>query len=888
MNLLKKHKLKFIKLIVSILIIMIVISQVESGLSLDVVFAAQQSFKADNATFYYDPDSNENCIYYYNDDKSKMIRCPLQTYAGKEVYYPEGYQKNNTLTIYTKDENTNKYTKSGEYSIDQAYTYMNVETGTLASFLGTGITPDTVNKELGITDSDKKAQKGTETDKEDDVTDKSKISNDYAKYSYDKDSNMLSVTYYDPNTNKIVTRTYSFNKNSNQFEMNNNDHNQEYYSDFVNNDEHNKAHKVQTAISIKNFENVTGISKDELPSYMEETTDEDELDKLIDGVAGVILYPAKVLPLLLGKAMETAMGLFTEDGTNLTLDEILFNKVEVLSVNFFDLDTKDTVVKKIRENVAMWYYGLRNLSAIILFVILIYTGLKMALTTIAEEKAKYSQMIVDWLVSIVLLFILHYLMQFIIIINNQIVEIFSKGLVDQKGETIDMVDQFFVNAWSVGFTEGVGSALAYLALVGMTFVFLLAYLKRMITTAFLIVIAPLVTITYSIDKMGDNKSQALNNWLKEFSYNILIQVFHCGSYLALVQSSMKILNKEKSLSAVVVSFIMIVFMYQAEKIIKFIFKINPESMSDTVGHAAYYATIMGNVGSFASGANNKYKNNNSITPKQENSQTKSTGLSSSTGKNGKNSSNTKPNSNSLRKINGNRINDAISAVTNNRLFQAGVTANKVASKMILGVGLAGATGDPTTIISAGANAVKNGMDSGRSYREDRNKHEMQQSYSGVEREAQNYILDEKVKQKMNLKDLNNLTDDQKTEANRYREQIMQDEGSDIELQAKEQVRTRAQDILNGSTPQTEAEQDLFNSMEKMKKTYKENGMSDKNINRQLSNDLVDIRAGKYREATNAQIIGKNIATKATNVADVIASPVNDVKKYYRKKHNSQS
>ena len=41
MNLLKKHKLKFIKLIVSILIIMIVISQVESGLSLNVVFAEE-------------------------------------------------------------------------------------------------------------------------------------------------------------------------------------------------------------------------------------------------------------------------------------------------------------------------------------------------------------------------------------------------------------------------------------------------------------------------------------------------------------------------------------------------------------------------------------------------------------------------------------------------------------------------------------------------------------------------------------------------------------------------------------------------------------------------------------------------------------------------------
>ena len=53
------------------------------------------------------------------------------------------------------------------------------------------------------------------------------------------------------------------------------------------------------------------------------------------------------------------------------------------------------------------------------------------------------------------------------------------------------------------------------------------YIKRMLTVGFLIVIAPLITITYSIDKMGDGKSQALNAWLKEFIYNVLIQTFHC-------------------------------------------------------------------------------------------------------------------------------------------------------------------------------------------------------------------------------------------------------------------------------------------------------------------------------------------------------------------------
>ena len=32
-------------------------------------------------------------------------------------------------------------------------------------------------------------------------------------------------------------------------------------------------------------------------------------------------------------------------------------------------------------------------------------------------------------------------------------------------------------------------------------------------------ISPLISITYSIDKIGDGKSQALNTWLKEFIYN---------------------------------------------------------------------------------------------------------------------------------------------------------------------------------------------------------------------------------------------------------------------------------------------------------------------------------------------------------------------------------
>ena len=45
-------------------------------------------------------------------------------------------------------------------------------------------------------------------------------------------------------------------------------------------------------------------------------------------------------------------------------------------------------------------------------------------------------------------------------------------------------------------------------------------MKRSIKMAFLTLMAPLVTLTYAIDKMGDGKAQAFNSWLKELLENI--------------------------------------------------------------------------------------------------------------------------------------------------------------------------------------------------------------------------------------------------------------------------------------------------------------------------------------------------------------------------------
>ena len=63
----------------------------------------------------------------------------------------------------------------------------------------------------------------------------------------------------------------------------------------------------------------------------------------------------------------------------------------------------------------------------------------------------------------------------------------------------------------------------------------------MVKIGFLIIISPLISLTYSIDKMGDGKAQALGKWLKEYVYTILIQPFHCVMYMAFVRTALTLL-----------------------------------------------------------------------------------------------------------------------------------------------------------------------------------------------------------------------------------------------------------------------------------------------------------------------------------------------------------
>ena len=87
-------------------------------------------------------------------------------------------------------------------------------------------------------------------------------------------------------------------------------------------------------------------------------------------------------------------------GKMITPFDIFFNRIAILDVNFFNLSDDGSVIANIRNSVAAWYYVMRLIAAAILLCVLIYVGIRMAISTIASDKAAYKKMLVDWICSL--------------------------------------------------------------------------------------------------------------------------------------------------------------------------------------------------------------------------------------------------------------------------------------------------------------------------------------------------------------------------------------------------------------------------------------------------------------------------------------------------------
>lgn len=326
----------------------------------------------------------------------------------------------------------------------------------------------------------------------------------------------------------------------------------------------------------------------------------------------------------------------------------VYENVETTTTGSVDEIT--SIAKQLQSTVANWYRILRDISLVTLLSVLVYIGIRIIISSTSNDKAKYKQMLWDWVVAICLLFSMQYIMSFSNFAVKKVIDIVDTTKVDADQETnvtepevfvIEDVKKakkayevlvgdenteenqyasYFLNssnqkasskndvaklAWPAeNFMQqarirlqlleddndtyvAIGWKLIYVVLVIYTVIFVFTYVKRVVYMAFLTIIAPLVALTYPIDKMNDGKAQAFDAWFKEYIFNLLIQPMHLILYTILIGSAMNFASKN-----IVYVVVALGFMTPAEKLLRRFFGFEKAHTPGLLGGPAGAAMMM--------------------------------------------------------------------------------------------------------------------------------------------------------------------------------------------------------------------------------------------------------------------------------------------------------
>lgn len=305
--------------------------------------------------------------------------------------------------------------------------------------------------------------------------------------------------------------------------------------------------------------------------------------------------------------------------------------------------SKQDMGAQLSSTISRWYVAIRNIALVAMMIVLLYIGIRMLLSTLSSDKAKYRQMLQDWVIGITLLFLMHYIMAFSVTLVQRLTDVVSSSVdkqayyslipfSDDQGKTEKMKDfidgaglqDYYVNENKeqsdrdnakailyptnlLGYlrvdvqlaqfgTAYIGKAICFTVLVLMTLFFVFTYLRRVLYMAFLTLMAPIVAVTYPIDKLNDGQAQGFNKWFREYVFNLLIQPLHLLLYYILVTSAFDLAGEN-----VLYSIVAIGFMIPAEKLLRSFFGFQKSETAGTFTGAAGGALAMAGINKLGNG-----------------------------------------------------------------------------------------------------------------------------------------------------------------------------------------------------------------------------------------------------------------------------------------------
>ncbi len=263
-----------------------------------------------------------------------------------------------------------------------------------------------------------------------------------------------------------------------------------------------------------------------------------------------------------------------------TVERIIFNKVDVVNANFFvEMENSSPAQSSrfMRDIINGWYSLLGQVAMIVFLACLAVVGIMIMLGG-AGTKAKAQDVLMKWIMGIIIFFFFPYVMKYAFVLNEAIIQMIQNtfnggsslmnsyigGISDLRNTDVEFRSPMYVTAGSyvlmLGSEEATAAYINRLetykskgdlmrmmrALSGITAkliyvilwfimlfqlgVFLYIYYKRYLIIAFLIMIFPVTLIEYIIGTLTTGKQSALSSWSKEFFVNVFLQSIHAVVY----------------------------------------------------------------------------------------------------------------------------------------------------------------------------------------------------------------------------------------------------------------------------------------------------------------------------------------------------------------------
>ena len=321
------------------------------------------------------------------------------------------------------------------------------------------------------------------------------------------------------------------------------------------------------------------ITSDENEKTLQETIKNNESSG--DSSFILVAKALSVIPLIINKMLalvafndQTTMNIDGKSKSVFTIEGLLTNQYPIFNIDLFSetpSGPNSQFSNDIKQSAAVWYVSIRNIALVGMVISLIYVAIRMAIATVAEEKAKYKKMLTSWFIGLVLIFVIHYIIIIMLRLSSEFIN-FIKTAIETDTSTSGMEKDILGNLWNtLNKTDGAQKiyiVILYMVLTYYELKFFIMYMFRVFKVFILTIIAPIIALTYPIDTIGDGRAQAFNHWFRMIMMEIFVQPIQLVIYIIFVYSASEIAK-----TAPIIGIIFIIALDNGEKIIRKALKI---------------------------------------------------------------------------------------------------------------------------------------------------------------------------------------------------------------------------------------------------------------------------------------------------------------------------